>query len=98
MSLTTSRLGIALAATLAIMLSGIGLAAHASDKSDAETLVAKAKTTIQSVAGDSDFASLRPRAPDAVPMSPLISSSIRRSRGHLPASRSMGRCLMCGRA
>jgi hypothetical protein len=57
MSLTTSRLGIALAATLAIMLSGIGLAAHASDKSDAETLVAKAKTTIQSVAGDSDFAS-----------------------------------------
>ena len=46
----TTRLGIALAATLAIMLSGIGLAAHASDKSDAETLVAKAKTTIQSVA------------------------------------------------
>ena len=62
---TTSRLGIALAATLAIMLSGIGLAAHASDKSDAETLVAKAKTTIQSVAGDSDFASLRPALANA---------------------------------
>jgi lipid-binding SYLF domain-containing protein len=57
---THSRFGIALAATLAVALSGIGLAAHASDKSDAEMLVAKAKTTIQSVVADSDFASLRP--------------------------------------
>ena len=65
MTLTISRIGVAFAAAMAITLSGVSLAAHASDKSDAEMLVAKAKTTIQAVSTDSDFASLRPALANA---------------------------------
>jgi lipid-binding SYLF domain-containing protein len=61
MSIAIRRIGIQVGGSMiAAVLCGSSLPAHASDKSEADTLVAKSRATIEDIAADKHFAAIKP--------------------------------------